>query len=121
MDHIRKDGFGKIVLAIIPLGKGYYDLAAVESDVHLDLVGSHYVDVTYCRLKRSDPLLAPKVSFSMSDSVSKGLAHVRDQYILEKENQSSNDERLPAWFEEEIGRLNELVFFNTYIDNTPWK
>lgn len=91
------------------------------SDAHFDLVGSHYVDVTYCRLKSSDPLLAPNIGFSMSDSVFKRFAHVRDQYILEKKNQSSNDERLPVWFEEEIGRLNQLVFFNIYIDNSPWK
>lgn len=120
MDHFRRDGLGTIVLAIIPLGRGYYDLAVVESDTHLDLVASHYMVTTYHRLERSDPLLTPEIDFPVSDSLFKGLASIRNQYILAKKEQQSLDEDLPVWFNEQIGRLSELLSSKCYIDNTPW-
>lgn len=121
MDHIRRDGLGTMVLAVISLGKGQYDLAVVKSDIHLDLVASYYHDMTHFRLKSSDPLLAPEVGLSVSYSISKALNLIRDQYILAKKEQPSLDKALLVWFDEEIGRLEQLLSSNSYIDNTPWK
>ncbi|KAJ6126418.1 hypothetical protein N7523_002030 [Penicillium sp. IBT 18751x] len=121
MDHFRRDGLGTIVLAIIALGRGYYDLAVVEGDTHLNLVASHYMVTTYQRLERSDPLLTREIDLSVSDSLFKGLSSIRNKYILAKKEQLSLDEDLSVWFDEQIGRLNELLCSKCYIDNTPWE